>query len=68
MSFPPREEPRASSVDRHRLVRLILNRKGMSKSYPTINEVPVENIRFLKVFAGDLVFFGEEVICPDRKP
>lgn len=63
-----REEPRRRPVGRHRLVRLVLGREGVPKSYPACRKVLVQSIGFVEVLPCKVVFLNEEVVRADSKP
>lgn len=64
----PREEPHNRPVDRHSLIGLILNRKGVSHPNPRIQETTIQFDSLLEILPRDLKLLAVEVVSANGEP
>ena len=55
-------------VNRHGLIRLVLDSKGMSHSNPSIDKAFIEHNCFLEIFPSNLKLFTVKIISSDHEP
>lgn len=63
-----REQPHDRPVNGHSLIRLILNRKGVSHADPSIEEAAVQLYCFLEVLPSYLELLAVEVVSTYCEP
>lgn len=62
------EQPYYRTIDRHCLVRLILDGKRVCHSNPSKQERLIENDGLLEIFSGNLILFTVKVVSTDSEP
>lgn len=63
-----REETNNRPINRHGLIGLILNGKGVSHPNPRIEETTIQFDGFLEVLPGDLKLLAVEVVSANGEP